>query len=93
MTRNLRDPSRLTALRESDDPIVAGKGLTRLERGGSAVNVQTSTLALPSGHRPTAEYRRQRKCERNESLTREFAGEPDAGKPHVRFDEGEGKLA
>ena len=40
MSRNLRDPSRLTTGRESDDPIVAGKGLTRLERRGSAVNMQ-----------------------------------------------------
>ncbi len=40
MPRNLRDPFRLKAERESDDPIVAGKGLIRLERRGSAVNMQ-----------------------------------------------------
>ncbi len=40
-SRNLRGPSSVaTPRRESDDPIVAGKGLTRLERRGSAVNVQ-----------------------------------------------------
>ena len=39
--RNLRDPlSAAVPGRESDDLIVAGKGLTRLERRGSTVNEQ-----------------------------------------------------
>src|SRR5690606_28038453 len=42
-SRNLRGPSLAQApRRESEDPIVAGKGLTRLERRGSTVNVQRS---------------------------------------------------
>ena len=44
-SRNLRGPSlAATPRRESDDPIVAGKGLTRLERRGSTVSVQPSKL-------------------------------------------------
>ena len=40
-SRNLRDPHRAAMpVRESDDPIVAGKGLTRLERRGLTVSVQ-----------------------------------------------------
>ena len=42
-SRNLRDPRRAaTPPRESDDLIVARKGLTSLERRGSTVNVQQS---------------------------------------------------
>ena len=42
-SRNLRDPLEAKApRRESDDPIVAGKGLIRLERRGSTVNEQQS---------------------------------------------------
>lgn len=39
-SRNLRDPARDHACRESDGLIVAGKDLTRLERRGLAVNAQ-----------------------------------------------------
>jgi len=42
-SRNLRGPIPAAALgRESDDPIVAKKGLTRRERRGSAVSKQQS---------------------------------------------------
>ena len=41
-SRNLRGPQSTRALRESDDLIVAGKGLIRLERRGSTVSMQRS---------------------------------------------------
>ena len=40
MSRNLRDPSCHAVGRESEGPIVAEKGLIRLERRGPAVNTQ-----------------------------------------------------
>lgn len=39
-SRNLRGPRAVMRDRESDEPIVAGKGLTNLERRGSTVKVQ-----------------------------------------------------
>jgi hypothetical protein len=44
-----------TPVRESDDPIVARKGLTSLERRGSAVSEQASKPSLPPGLVPITE--------------------------------------
>ena len=58
-SRNLRGPRWVaTPVRESDDPIVARKGLTSLERRGSAVSVQASKPSLPPGLVPITETKR-----------------------------------
>ena len=58
-SRNLRGPRWVaTPVRESDDPIVARKGLTSLERRGSTVSVQASTPSLPPGLVPITETKR-----------------------------------
>lgn len=45
LSRNLRDPvGTQTCHRESEDPIVAGKGLMNLEPRGSTTNMQGSKL-------------------------------------------------
>ena len=58
-SRNLRGPRWVaTPVRESDDPIVARKGLTSLERRGSTVSVQASTPSLPPGLVPITETKK-----------------------------------
>ena len=55
-SRNLRGPRWVaTPERESDDPIVARKGLTSPERRGSAASVQASKPSLPPGLVPITE--------------------------------------
>ena len=58
-SRNLRGPRWVaTPVRESDDSIVARKGLTSLERRGSTVSVQASKPSLPPGLVPITETKR-----------------------------------
>ena len=98
-SRNLRGPRWVaTPVRESDDPIVARKGLTSLERRGSAVSVQASKPSLPPGLVPITETKKgnggnvRRTClcmgSLQESRMR-VPSETTSSNPHVRFDEGE----
>jgi len=90
-SRNLRGPSSVaTQWRESDDSIVAGKGLTRLERRGSTVSVQPSKLNSSVWLKADCGIHELAAMDaEHASSMGMFAGKPDAGNPHVRFDEGE----
>ena len=98
-SRNLRGPRWVaTPVLESDDPIVARKGLLSLERRGSAVSVQASKPSLPPGLVPITETKKgncgnvRRTClcmgSLQESRMR-VPSETTSSNPHVRFDEGE----
>ena len=70
-----------------NDPIVAGKGLIRLERRGSTVSEQRSKEEGIRLAMPITELMPHWKSK--QSQRRMLTGEPDAGNLHVRFDEGE----
>ena len=87
-SRNLRGPPSAKALeRESDGLIVAKKRLIRVERRGPTACVSKWKGCIRLADRPTTGKSAVRILRRNRN--EEHAGEPDAGKLHVRFDEGE----
>jgi len=90
-SRNLRGSSTAeTPRRESDGLIVARKGLTRLERRGSTVNVQPSKLNSSVWLKADCGiYELAAMDAEHASSMGMFAGKPDAGNLHVRFEEGE----
>ena len=91
-SRNLRGPiSAKVPGRESDGLIVAKKRLIRVEQRGPTVNVQPSKLCLtvwPKADCGKINEPAAMDAEHTSGMGK-FAGEPDAGKLHVRFDEGE----